>query len=137
MANDRNYEEQYIFELLQDYFPDDKDKLRKVYSAAVKTGMFYVESCIDAIVDAVGYELAPKVLYEMATKGKLFFAEEYLNVPEAIESLRKHLGPEETAKALIQRPEYLYLFKDETYADSPDQKFEREKEIQKIIKMYK
>ena len=132
LADLDTYEAEYIFTLIRNLFPNENDKLSKVYLRAISVGMFHTENCIEALIEGVGLELAPAVLYDLVSKGYMFSPKKYLNESEAFTYLKKHLPHQAAADLLTEHPEFLYLFKI-TDDEAPAQNARRKS----LIEMYK
>ena len=117
------YEATYIYDLLAKYISDE-EKLFRVFKRAAIAGKLYTDNLIEAVVNAVGKELAPEVIYESAVNGYLFYP--YYTAPvEALKYLKKQFDEQTIAKIIIENPDYLYLYKDEFYVELPEQKERR------------
>ncbi len=125
----------YLHDLISEYISED-EKLWQIFKVCVKAGVFYTESRFEAVVDAVGENLAPEVIYQSTVNGYLLHPH-YNDPIEALKFLRKQFDEQTTAKIIVENPDYLYLYKDEYYIEFPNQKQERENKINNIIAKYK
>ena len=128
-------ETEYLCKLIQSYIPD-KEKAWQVFEKALEVGLCHTERCIEAVVDAVGEQRAPEVIYESTVNGWLLYPY-YTDPVEAIKYLRTMFDEQTIAKIILENPDYLYLYKEEYYTEFPHQKESREKKIQAIIEKYK
>lgn len=128
-------ETKYLCELIEGYIAD-KDRAWQVFVKAVAVGLYHTERCIEAVVDAVGEQRAPEVIYEATVNGWLLHPY-YTDPVEAIKYLMTMFDGEKIFKVILENPEYLYLYKEDGFIEFPEHKEKRMKEIQNIIEKYK
>lgn len=128
-------ETEYLCKLIEDYIPN-KDRAWQVFVKAVAVGLYHTEQCIEAVVDAVGEQRAPEVIYEATVNGWLLHPY-YTDPVEAIKYLRTMFDEQTICKVILENPEYLYLYKEDGFIEFPEQKEKRSQEIQAIIEKYK
>lgn len=128
-------EAEYLCKLIEGYIPD-KDRAWQVFVKAVAVGLYHTEQCIEAVVDAVGEQRAPEVIYEATVNGWLLHPY-YTDPVEAIKYLRTMFDEQTICKVILENPEYLYLYKEDGFIEFPEQKEKRNQEIQAIIEKYK
>ena len=128
-------ETEYLCKLIKGYISDE-DKTWQVFVKAVAVGIYRTEQCIEIVVDAVGEQRAPEVIYESTVNGWLLYPH-YTDPVEAIKYLMTMFDGETICKVIMENPDYLYLYKEDGFIEFPEQKEKRNQEIHAIIEKYK
>lgn len=129
------YEIEYLCKLIADYISDE-DRIWQVFVKAVDIGLYHTEQRIEAIVDAVGEQRAAEIIYEATVNGWLLYPY-YTDPVEAVKYLMTMFDEQTICRVILENPEYLYLYKEDGFIESSEQKEIREQEIQVILEKYK
>lgn len=129
------YEIEYLCKLIKGYIYDE-EKAWQVFLKAVEVGLYHTEQCIETVACAVGEKRAPKVIYESAVHGWLLYPY-YTDPVEAVKYLMTIFNEQTICRVLLESPEYLYLYKEDGFVESPEQKEIREHEIKAVLEKYK